>query len=74
MAKIFKISAYVVDPMDEFNNESLKDCLIYCTQNDIELNHMRIDSADIGGWDDDNRLNYYDCPIIEFEKYFNGSE
>ena len=63
MAKIFKISAYLVDPVDEFNEESLEDCLVYCTQNDIELKHTRIDSADIGEWDNNHRLNSFHCPI-----------
>ncbi len=71
MAKVFKISAYIVDASDEFDtNEGLEDCLIYCTQNDISLRHLKIESNDIGEWDDDNPLNYLNCPTAEFEKYF----
>ena len=54
MAKLFKISAYVVDPMDEFNEESLKDCLYYCTKNDIRLKHLSVDSADISEYEKEN--------------------
>ena len=71
MAKLFKISAYIVDMDDEFSTEDrVEDCLIYCTQNDLELRHIKIDSADIGEWEDDHPLNYIDCPKAEFEKYF----
>ena len=71
MAKLFKISAYIVDMNDEFSTEDrIEDCLIYCTQNDLNLEHIKIDSADIGEWEDNHPLNYVDCPKSEFEKYF----
>ena len=70
IAKVFKISAYLVDPVDEFNESSLEDCLIYCTQNDLSLRHMKVDSVDIGEWDDNLLINRFDCPKTEFEKYF----
>ena len=70
MARIFKVSAYMVDPMGEFNESSCEDCLVYCTQNDMSLRHIKVDSADIGEWDDDLPVNKFDCPITEFEKYF----
>lgn len=71
MAKVFKISAYIVDASDEFDtNDRLEDCLIYCTQNDITLRYLNIESEDIGEWDDDIPLNFCNCPEAEFEKYF----
>jgi hypothetical protein len=71
MAKVFKFSAYVVDPSDEFStNDRFEDCLIWLTQNELNLNHLKIESADIGEWDDDHPLNFYDCPETEYEKYF----
>lgn len=71
MAKVFKISAYIVDGAGEFQTDDrLEDCLIWCTQNDLNLEHLKIDSADIGEWDDDHPLNYVDCGVEEFEKYF----
>ena len=70
MPKIYKITTYLVDGSDEFNDASLEDCLVYCTQNDLNLEHTKIQSADIGPWYDDHPLNYYNCPKEEFEKYF----
>lgn len=70
MSKLFKITTYIVDPIDEFDNASLEDCIIYCIQNDLSLRHTKVESADIGEWDDDHPLNYIDCPKAEFEKYF----
>lgn len=70
MAKIYKIQAYLVDGSGEFDTSSLKDCIIYCTQNDLNLEHIKIESADIGEWHDDHPLNYFDCPKAEFKKYF----
>lgn len=69
--KLFKISAYIVDYNDEYETEDrLEDCLIWCTQNDLDLRHLKIDAANIGEWDDDHSLNYIDCPESEFKKYF----
>ena len=71
MAKLFKIQAYIVDPADEFyDSSSLEDCLIYCTQNDLNLERLKIQSVDLGEWDDNHPLNYVDCPEAEFKKYF----
>lgn len=73
MAKIFKVSTYVVDPMGEFNESSLEDCLVWCTQNDISLRHIKIDGSDIGEWDDSLPVNRLNCGTEEFEKYFKKS-
>ena len=71
MPKIYKITTYVVDSNDEFSTAaSLKDCIIYCTQNDLNLEHIKIEEVDIGEWHDDHPLNYFDCPKAEFDKYF----
>ncbi len=70
MAKVFKISAYIVDAMDEYDKFKLEDLLTYCTQNDVSLRHLKICSADIGEWDDDNPLNRLDCSVGEFAKHF----
>ena len=71
MAKLFKIQAYIVDVNDEFyTDDRLEDCLICCTQNDLGLQHLKIQSVDIGEFYDDHPLNYIDCPKAEFEKYF----
>lgn len=72
MAKVFKISAYVVDYTGKFgDNQKVADYLEYITQNDdIILSFPKIESADIGKWDDDHPLNYCSCPKSEYEKYF----
>jgi hypothetical protein len=71
MPKLFKITTYVVDSVDEFyTDDRLEDCIIYCTQNDLNLRHTSIESVDIGKWDDDHPLNKWKCPKAEFEKYF----
>lgn len=73
MAKIFKVSAYIVDPNNEFDESSLEECLEGCTQNDVSLSHVNIECADIGEWSDDLPVNYIDCNREEFEKYFKTS-
>ena len=72
MAKIFKISAYIVDYCDEFDdNQSVANYLEYITQNDdIIFAHPQIESADVGEWHDDHPLNWRSCPKSEYEKYF----
>ena len=71
MAKLFKIQAYIVDPNGEFyTDDHLEDCLIYCTQNDLNLSHLKIKSVDLGEWDDDLPINKFNCPEAEYEKYF----
>ena len=71
MAKLFKVTTYIVDAGGEFiTDDRLEDCLIYCTQNDLNLEHTQIQSVDLGEWYDEHPLNYFDCPKAEFEKYF----
>ena len=74
MAKVFKILAYVVDPDEEFDESSLENCLVWCTQDDISLRHIKVDGVDIGEWDDNLPVNYTNCRIEEFEKYFKKSK
>ena len=71
MAKLFKIQAYIVDYNDEYKTgDRLEDCLIWCTQRDLNLQHLKVDGADLGEWYDEHPLNYTNCPEAEFEKYF----
>lgn len=75
MAKIFKVTTYIVDYNDEFTtDERLDDCFTYCTQNDLNLQHTQIQSADLGEWYDEHPLNYVNCPKAEFEKYFKENQ
>lgn len=69
MAKLFKLTAYIVDPNGEFNEDNLADTLEYGPY-DIHLRHIRVDGVDLGEWDDNLPVNYINCPEAEFEKYF----
>ena len=68
MAKLFKISAYIVDPNDEFSEDYLRDDLEYC--HDIHMRHLKVEGTDIGEWDDNLAINRINCGIEEFKKYF----
>lgn len=70
MAKLYKIETYLLDYNNDFrDSEILKNYLDY-RMNYGFLNHIKIDVADIGEWDDDHPLNIVDCPEEEYEKYF----
>ena len=68
MAKLFKISAYIVDPNGEFNENYLRDDLEY--YHDIHMCHLKVEGTDIGEWDDNLAINRVNCGLEEFEKYF----
>lgn len=68
MAKIHKISGYLVDPNDEYGNDVLRNCLEYSF--DSMFQQLHIETADIGEWNDDNPLNYPNCDLADCEKYF----
>lgn len=70
MAKLFKVTTYIVDYNDEFDASNVEEYLIYATQRWFNLRHTQIADADLGEWDDDHPLNYINCPKAEFEKYF----
>lgn len=67
MAKIYKISGYVIDVNDEWNENELRWLL---ERYDVTIKHFKADEADIGEWHDDHPLNYYKSDISECEKYF----
>ena len=69
MAKLFKLSAYIVDYNDQFDESNLEDYLIY-SLGEVDVDHIHIASADIGLWYDDHPINNYHCPEAEYEKYF----
>lgn len=71
MATIYKISGYIVDINDDFNEDDLKWTL---ERYDFSIKHFKAESADIGEWYDDHPLNYYKSDISECEKYFNNEE
>ncbi len=67
MARIYKISGYIVDVHEELNERELQWML---ENNDITIKHFKADEADIGEWHDDHPLNYCKSDISECEKYF----
>ena len=64
---LIKIVMYVID----FDNIGVKDIETIIDNNRyIRLFRFASEVVDIGEWDDDNKLNYIDTDIEEFEKYF----
>ena len=70
MAKLFKLYAYLIDYNDTFDADNLEDYLIYRLQDELDIDHIHLDSADVGEWNEDHPLNNYNCPEAEYEKYF----
>ena len=70
MAKLFKIQAYIVDPLGKFDELNLEDYLIWRLRDELDIDHIHLASADIGPWYDDHPINNYNCPEAEYEKYF----
>ena len=68
MARIFKISGYLVDANGDYDAEQLEVALK--EDYDLIAHHIRVEERDIGEWDDDCPLNDFDCPKEECEKYF----
>ena len=66
MAKIYKISGYIIDINEEYGN----DLQWMLERYDVSIKHFQAKSADIGEWHDDHPLNYYNVDISECEKYF----
>ena len=69
MAKLFKLTTYLVDCNDTFDAENLEDYLIW-KLDEVSVDHIHLTSADIGPWHDDHPINNYNCPEAEYEKYF----
>lgn len=68
MAKIFKISGYLIDPVGDHSVGRMK----YGLENDHDMigQHIHVEKADIGKWDDESPLNYDNCDLADCEKYF----
>lgn len=70
MARIIKITGYLVDPCDgnELDAEAVKDLL--SSRFDLIGKNFKTEECNIGEWDDDHELNYCNSPIELCEKYF----
>ena len=71
MARLFKISGYYIDPNGDWSDAELKTELEQ--RFDLIDKHIKVESVDIGEFEDDSPLNRYDSPIEECEKYFNSN-
>lgn len=67
-SKIYKISAYLVDVNGDYGEDYIS--WLLQSYSDLTAKHLKIESADIGEWDDDHPLNYRNSDILECEKYF----
>lgn len=74
MAKLFKVTTYIVDYHDDFDTSNIEEYLVYETQRHFSLEHTQVAEADLGEWHDEHPLNYIDCPKAEFDKYFEENE
>lgn len=68
MAKIYKISGYIVDVHDGYDEKYVK--WLIEGFSDLSTKHFKVESADIGEWYDEHPLNYRNSDISECEKYF----
>lgn len=69
MAKIFKISGYLMDPDDLYRLGEIKAGISYVLDGMVHQ-HIHVEESDIGKWDDESPLNYDNCDLAECEKYF----
>jgi hypothetical protein len=68
MAKIYKMTVFVVDPNDTFENfEELKEYIR--SMNDLDFTMFNFGSRSFQ-WDDNLPINSYECGREEYEKYF----
>jgi len=70
MAKLFKLSAYLIDENDAFDEQDLEDYFIWRLSEEFSADHVHLESADIPDWTEDHPLNNINCPEEEYEKYF----
>ena len=69
MAKIFKVSGYLVDPDDLYELSEIESGINYSLDGMIHQ-HIHVEESDIGKWDDESPLNYDNCDLADCEKYF----
>lgn len=69
MAKIFKISGYLVDADDLYRLSEIEAGISYVLDGMVHQ-HIHVEESDIGKWDDESPLNYDNCDLAECEKYF----
>ena len=71
MAKIYKLTGYLIDPSG--GDWSEDDIITEIENLDLIHHHIKCDVADIGEFYDEHPLNYNNCSLAECEKYFNSN-
>ena len=75
MAKIFKISGYLVDPKGENTRRWLRHALIVAGNNvNLFGQHIHVEERDIPDWNDDLPINQRNCDLAHCEKYFKDDD
>ena len=69
MAKIFKVSGYLVDVEGDIDASEVVAEISFGLDGMINQ-HIHVEEADIGRWSDENPLNYGNCDLAECEKHF----
>ena len=67
-SKLYEIQGYVLDVHGDYDDDYVE--YLIERYSDLSAAHFKVESADIGEWHDDHPLNYLNCPIEEYEKYF----
>jgi hypothetical protein len=70
MAKIYKLTGYLIDPNGDWSED---DIVTEIENLDLIHHHIKCDVADIGEFYDEHPLNYNNCGVEECEKYFNSN-
>lgn len=69
MAKIFKVSGYIVDVNGDYNVDEVIAEVRAGFDGMINQN-IHVEEADIGKWNSESPLNYDNCDLADCEKYF----
>lgn len=69
MAKIFKVSGYIVDVNGDYNVDEVI-AEVRAGFDGMINQHIHVEESDIGELDDESPLNYDNCDLADCEKYF----
>lgn len=68
MAKIYRVSGYLVDPNDYyFNKDDVEEII---TPREGFYQQLHIEESESFTWDDDLPINYDECDMAHLESYF----
>lgn len=76
MAKIFKISGYIVNPTGLTTSVKIRKKLSeeMCKRHDFFDQHLHIEEREIPDWNEGIPINKPNCDLYECEKYFKGED